>query len=318
MNRSSEEALVAAPRGATGVGLMLPPAPRPPKRLKKTVLEEDEYLEQLGRIITRDYYPDVSRGTSLSMGLDEFASRYTSEDNASFEALAEKESREHARRYWWSYGADCPAGIAAPDPSAPGLYVLRDGSRLSAERRRLADAAADAGRTDDHAAGLDFATFEPRTALFFPPKAVDSGEQPAPSANPRCRPTRSRASVACANTRFGHEDDDDDRSSSSSFSEVVSPSRNFASNSLDTLVPMTPTHEPASPLVTWGTLAAPPRTIAECRDQIARNLDAKAKLRRPTPSPLRVALDRRRRVAQGSSKRTPRPSALGPLPRPTR
>lgn len=316
--------------GATGVVLSSARGP-PGKRRKKSVLDEEVYLEEMGRIIARDYFPLVSSSQSeeaLAMSLDEFGARYTSEDNASFEKLLDKSHQEHVRRYWWSYDGDslAAAGVASPDPSAPGLYVLPDGSRITAERRRLPNRIA-SSRPDDRRTSLEYASHEPRTALFFTPQARpgDDDVLVVRSANPRCRPKPARrALVQSANTRFLEplpEDEELDAASlgAPSSSELVTKFSGENSE-LARLVPMTPEPDPLthSPLVTWGSLAAPPRTISEARDELARALDAKAKRRRPTPSPLRAVLDaaKRRERRHQSDRSRSRDRSLTPQPSP--
>ena len=79
---------------------MAPPPPRPPPQ-KKIVLEEEEYVDELRRIIQRDYFPDgASRDdvAALDMSLDAFAAKHTSEDNASFEEALERARNAHVRK----------------------------------------------------------------------------------------------------------------------------------------------------------------------------------------------------------------------------
>lgn len=101
------------------------------------VLEEEEYLDRMTQIISRDFFPRVnesddvdrldlnyhlgnqtpgtgrsqvsitesvrSRREACSMRLNDFLNRYTSEDNAYFEKLQNKELRRHRAKYGWLY-----------------------------------------------------------------------------------------------------------------------------------------------------------------------------------------------------------------------
>jgi len=127
-------------RGATGCLVMAPPPPRPPPR-KKIVLEEDEYVDELRRIINRDYFPETASPddvAALDLSLDAFAQSHTSEDNASFEEALEWARDAHVRKYWWCYDAARlrAAGVEVPDTSSLGTHLLSDGTRISEERRR--------------------------------------------------------------------------------------------------------------------------------------------------------------------------------------
>lgn len=45
------------------------PMPPPPKKGKRIVLDEDEYVETLGKVIERDYFPDLDKyRTHLEVG----------------------------------------------------------------------------------------------------------------------------------------------------------------------------------------------------------------------------------------------------------
>ena len=96
------------------------------KEKKPTVLEDDEYVERLGRIIRRDFYPDLHRAYESGLlthvesnkfkykasyetdplGVDAFHSKFTSEDNASFQQLHDSDKEAHKRKYWWAFQND--------------------------------------------------------------------------------------------------------------------------------------------------------------------------------------------------------------------
>lgn len=113
------------------------------------VLEEEEYLDRMAKIIRRDFFSDtefpldnaservsdsyrsserssrtlvttpatdrtttsirsttssiLDRQKACSMGLNEYLTKYTSEDNAYFEKLQKKELRRHRAKYPWLY-----------------------------------------------------------------------------------------------------------------------------------------------------------------------------------------------------------------------
>ena len=313
-------------RGATGCLVMAPPPPRPPPQ-KKIVLEEEEYVDELRRIIQRDYFPDgASRDdvAALDMSLDAFAAKHTSEDNASFEEALERARNAHVRKYWWCYDAERlkAAGLEVPDTSSLNTHLLSDGTRISDERRLQADAAAaDEPMAADNAQRLlDFAPHEPRNALLFPPAYEGAQQRPVVKAIQR------------ANTRF-KEEPRARANTTGSYPDLSSVSSETTSAAADEgLVPMTPRILPGgdqSPLMTWGAVAATPRILEsdDRRQELGRALDARAKRRRtaqPAPSPLRAALDARRasqrrpsssRPSRSSSARTPGRSPAPPRPR---
>ena len=66
--------------------------------------------------------------------------------------------------------------MTVTDTSAPGRHLLSDGTRISEERRLVADAAAAGAKMasdDGRANGLDFAPHAPQQALLFPPSYED-------------------------------------------------------------------------------------------------------------------------------------------------
>jgi hypothetical protein len=102
------------------------------------VLKEEDYLDQLSQIIESDYFPDKKKlylmstlveaqdsgntaivkaaeslldsvPSPLSMSLDEFLSKHTSEDNVSFSSLQAEHSRQFKEKYWWINSA--PKGL---------------------------------------------------------------------------------------------------------------------------------------------------------------------------------------------------------------
>mmetsp|Transcript_7072 Transcript_7072/g.18312 ORF Transcript_7072/g.18312 Transcript_7072/m.18312 type:complete len:357 (+) Transcript_7072:181-1251(+) len=300
-------------RGATGCLVMAPPPPRPPAR-KKIVLEEEEYVDELRRIIQRDYFPDgASRDdvAALDMSLDAFAAKHTSEDNASFEEALERARNAHVRKYWWCYDAERlkAAGIDVPDTSSLNTHLLSDGTRISEQRRLKADAAAaDKPMAADASRRLlDFAPHEPRNALLFPPAYEGAQKRPVVKAIQR------------ANTRF-KEEPRARANTTGSYPDLSSVSSETTSPGDEGLVPMTPRILPGgdqSPLMTWGAVAATPRLLErdDRRQELGRALDARAKRRRtapPAPSPLRAALDARRASRRPSSSRPSRSSARTP------
>lgn len=67
----------------------------------RRVLEEDEYLDQLEKIIVRDYYPNQSCQTNdkdKKFTIKEFMNSYTSEDDHSFNKIQRKEIQKQKER----------------------------------------------------------------------------------------------------------------------------------------------------------------------------------------------------------------------------
>ncbi|KAJ7293695.1 nuclear protein Es2-domain-containing protein [Mycena rebaudengoi] len=120
------------------------PSPPPPSRSlnRQVVLEEDEYMESLSKIIARDFFPSLEvnatplrpqqtpgrtpygagpaetplrtpRGEApakrarydTELSLDSFQARYTSEDNSSFTEILDEENRKRKEKWGWAWDA---------------------------------------------------------------------------------------------------------------------------------------------------------------------------------------------------------------------
>lgn len=66
--------------------------------MSKKVLEEEEYIESLSHIIARDYYPllENENGATVNLSLDQFQTKYTSQDNHSFNQIIQKNNSERS------------------------------------------------------------------------------------------------------------------------------------------------------------------------------------------------------------------------------
>ncbi|RLO06637.1 hypothetical protein DYB28_005348 [Aphanomyces astaci] len=149
---------------------------------KKHVLEEDEYVDALDKIIERDFFPDLQRLKHQTMVRPMLLSKkvlhakHTSEDNAAFEELQEKAVNDHKRKYHWAYEDTANRGDAK-------LHLLNDGTWISRERRQLMDKACDTklalnahmdislylALENNRPAAPDTWTFRVRNPLHFPP-----------------------------------------------------------------------------------------------------------------------------------------------------
>ena len=63
------------------------------------VLEEEEYIDSLSNIIARDFYPGLpSNDSTVNLSLDQFQTKYTSQDNHSFNQIIQKNNAERSAR----------------------------------------------------------------------------------------------------------------------------------------------------------------------------------------------------------------------------
>lgn len=72
----------------------------------KIILNEEEYMERLGAILKRDFFPTLQDEFTEpeQLTINEFQSRYTTEDNASFEELLERENLRKRMKFEKVYG----------------------------------------------------------------------------------------------------------------------------------------------------------------------------------------------------------------------
>ena len=292
--------------------VMPPPRTRPSKpkaverRPSRRVLEEEEYVAALSRIIERDFFPALAElrreedgpGAEALPGvggsLDEFLAEHTSEDNASFEEVHRRDLEERRRRLHWAY--------AAGDGRQEGMLALYHlGDRvLSVEDRQRMDRllAEGADSADQRPNGANPWRFRVRNQLMFPPELEDSKDvclmlqdaAPGARALPAAPqlllsdsssrtgpPSRSDKAIAHRNTRLPLVAQ---RPEASPLERPHSPSEYSQAGSLDVPapsphrhsgershrpVPMTPLIEPgalASPLITWGEVAATPLALS--------------------------------------------------------
>lgn len=72
----------------------------------KTILTEEEYMERLGAILKRDFFPSLEDEFSEPerLSISEFQCLYTTEDNASFEELLARENERKRRKFERIYG----------------------------------------------------------------------------------------------------------------------------------------------------------------------------------------------------------------------
>lgn len=273
------DAHVMPPRA---VPLMPPPSGRPGRQGDRQALSEEAYVEALERIIERDFFPQlegrVEGGAALAAehSLDGFLAHYTSEDNASFGEVLERDLQERRRRLPWLFEAEGGrrsghlnmyhlGGRVLTEEERVRMHLLLDGD----EDRRVIG--------DDRQNAVDPWRFRVQNQLYFPPLLADSEDTcrvPPPLlllSDPRAASSsRPEGSILRHNTRLPPDTD----TGPPPLERPHSPSEYSQADSLDDVprarayrpVPMTPSLEPgagASPILTWGEVAGEVTAIAE-------------------------------------------------------
>jgi hypothetical protein len=161
----------------------------------KRVLNEEEYVDALGKIIERDFFPDTKKlrdylnannntshdadnDTSLeneeNISVDGFFKKYISEDNKSFEIIHAKDIEQHRQKFHWMYEP-------IENNMSPGMLMLyyQNGKALTVEDRANMDAllnssAIEYSHEDTRPAAPNTWKFRVRNQLMFPPELATS------------------------------------------------------------------------------------------------------------------------------------------------
>ena len=86
----------------------------------KTVLTEEEYMERLGAILKRDFFPSIQEDEDFDfsdpekLSITDFQTLFTTEDNASFEELLSRENERKRKKFERIHGG--PA-LLVDDPN---------------------------------------------------------------------------------------------------------------------------------------------------------------------------------------------------------
>ena len=101
----------------------------------KTILSEEEYMERLGAILKRDFFPSLEDEFSEPerFSISEFQGLFITEDNASFEELLARENARKRQKFERIYGGppelvDNPSRRLLLKESSVDEWKLRKGS----------------------------------------------------------------------------------------------------------------------------------------------------------------------------------------------
>lgn len=260
----------------------------------KIVLEEEEYLDSLGNIISKDFFPlvysdRVSKGLvkdDISLSLKEFTDKYTSEDNESFSKIHHRDIQEHRRKFAWAY----PINDGTKTNRKEGmlsLYYMGD-KIYTAEEREKFDLLLQSEKTvgDERPNGVNNWNFRVRNQLMFYPDLKDSDQT--------CKVERNLLTDGTMDTKSSkhyilkkeivhrntHIEDTSSQGDCIRFEQPHTPSTfSEASSSRDNVseindakkshavVDMTPKIYPGeSPLMTWGDVVQTPQVLSSSRD----------------------------------------------------
>lgn len=220
---------------------------------RRQVLSEEDYTAQLTDVIQRDYFPHNHltaaanpHNTQQHASLTELHHSITSQDNADYQVMQAKEVQEaEAKRNHYLMLTQSDDGSTTRKQPSSQLLLASDAFNATPHRPRILPASTE------------------NTFFFAAPPAQLSSAMPPPRER-RIEPSATRFPVVVSSLP-DHNDDEStlfsDASTdldASSFEE--SPRQTTHSNNKPRrLVNLTPRVAPnASPLTTWGTLAAKP------------------------------------------------------------
>lgn len=171
-----------------------PVAEIPRSKQKTRVLDEDEFVKSLSAIIQRDFFPDLPKlrshvafmdaleagdesrmkeiaveylrsqeseaesSTIKAPSVDAFLAKYTSEDNASFEEIIEKQNEKQREKFRWLYDRADRLMLEA-GPSADSSKRLLESSLPSGVK---------------HSKTIKTWEYKPQNALMYYPEGVGS------------------------------------------------------------------------------------------------------------------------------------------------
>lgn len=272
-------------------------------------MEEDDYIRLFGDVIERDYYPDLKKhrlqyelndarskndvqrvqylrsnyqnltavdDTVSSMSIDDFLSRYTSEDNASFDVIHQNDLLLHRQKYHWLHDdedKDKRKGMLM-------LYYINKDITLTGKQRQRIDKLLltnDGSSVDARPAAPKSWDFTVRNSLMFPPNTDDVAQHVCSvnkmitnGCSSNCNnllvsPSTSDAVIAM-NTRIIPD------TISNSTAAGATATFNSTNTSTYEYVPMTPSQQEISlsfkPIMTYGTIVGPPIILSAATDFI--------------------------------------------------
>ena len=262
-----------------------------PKKKKRVVLPEDEYQQNLSRIIRRDYFPALHRlkretgaehrpneiiirpdyegGNLLDQdSLTGFHARVTSEDNVAFteqlrrEALTKEETNQRLLEQFdpshATAGSLTPSNLASGDRKLPTKASSRNALFF------VPDSSTQLVRTDNGTDQGSMLMPPPQQMSLsnnrsIEPAATRFPEKPPAPARPLADEWDDESDLSDSDASTNLDDDDTD----CNLEMAKQRARRRKEKELETLVRMTPLIDPgASPIVTWGTVGGSPLLVA--------------------------------------------------------
>jgi hypothetical protein len=203
LDGSSSHAMNIAPP----VVQVAPMEPAPKPKRKRIVVDEDEYYDGLKKIIEKDFFPELDAlraasgiGTENTVGtptltLSQFTSKYTTDDNDSFDALVEKEQQKRAAQFKW---INEPA-MRLRDSQERARITYLQKLEKSMEQGKTKNAEGENEAITFQAANVrsqsrETWSVEVKNNLLFPVEGTGAGYTRATADPPTCQPSLTRLS----------------------------------------------------------------------------------------------------------------------------